>query len=135
MIDINNLARDRFDRQAVISVAERFLKKFKLAKKDLSLAFVSSQEMKRLNSTYRQKSGTTDVLSFDGEGDSLGEIVFDYKQIKKQAKELKHSAKYELLFILTHGLLHLIGHNDNTEKKRLAMIKEGEELLSQFLRK
>lgn len=132
MVEINNPARERFDRQAVDMVARLFLKKFRLAKKDLSLAFVEEKEMKRLNLVYRRKKGTTDVLSFAGEEGFLGEIIFDYGQIKKQAKQLGHSAKKELLFILIHGLLHLIGYDDSTDKKRKEMIAVGERLLSSF---
>ncbi len=132
MVEINNVARAVFDRRAVKDVVEAFLKKFKLRSRDVSLAFVDSKEMRKLNSTYRGKSGTTDILSFDGDEDSLGELVIDNEQIKKQAKQLGHSAKHELLFIVVHGLLHLIGRDDSTEKDRLSMIAEGEKLLSEF---
>ncbi len=135
MIEINNAAGCRFDRRPLIKTAELFLKRFKLSGKDVSLAFVNSREMSRLNRLYRGKTGTTDVLSFEGEGDFLGEIVFDYDRIKKQAEELGHSAGKELRFILIHGLLHLCGHDDATDKKRLAMIELGDRLLSDFSKK
>lgn len=135
MIEINNAARVSFDRRAVEDVANSFLKKFKLAKEEVSIAFVDAKEMRRLNRIYRGKKGTTDILSFEGEEGFLGELVIDYGQIKKQAKELGHSAKYELLFIVVHGLLHLVGRDDDSEKRRLAMIAEGEALLSQFTKK
>jgi probable rRNA maturation factor len=135
MIEINNIARASFDARAVKEVVESFLKKFKLRSKDVSLGFVTGREMKRLNEVYRGKKGTTDILSFDGDGDLLGELVIDHDQIKKQAKELGHSAKHELLFIVVHGLLHLIGRDDETEEDRLDMVAEGEKLLSQFTKK
>jgi probable rRNA maturation factor len=132
MVEINNAAGVRFDRKAVLAAAEMFLKKFKLNGREVSLALVSPREMKKLNLTYRGKQGTTDVLSFPGDGDFLGEIVFDYQQIKKQAKELGHSAKKELLFMLIHGLLHLIGHEDDSDRKRERMIAIGEGLMAEF---
>jgi probable rRNA maturation factor len=135
MVEINNADRAVFDRGALVDVAEYFLKKFKLTKSSVSLAFVKASEMKKLNRTYRGYNKTTDVLSFSGDDDFLGEIIFDYEQIKKQAKEIGHSAKKELLFIAIHGLLHLIGRNDETEKDRLAMVAEGEKILEDFDKK
>ena len=38
----------------------------------------------------------------------------------------------ELNFIFVHGLLHLLGHDDETEKKRLAMIALGEKILEKY---
>ncbi len=135
MVEINNAARAVFDKKALKEVSEYFLRKFKLTRRSVSMAFVTANEMKKLNLAYRGKNKTTDVLSFEGEDDFLGEIIFDYEQIKKQAEELGHSAKKELLFIAIHGLLHLIGREDDKECDRLGMIAEGEKILEDFNKK
>ncbi|MFA4942854.1 MAG: rRNA maturation RNase YbeY, partial [Patescibacteria group bacterium] len=59
----------------------------------------------------------------------LNEIIIDIKAIERQARELGKSRDSELFFILVHGLLHLIGYNDETEKERLKMISLGEDFL------
>jgi probable rRNA maturation factor len=64
-----------------------------------------------------------------GEKDFLGEIVINYSQIKKQAKKYSNTIAQELIFILVHGLLHLIGYQDHTEKG----IKEMEKLTYSFI--
>lgn len=129
MIEINNRTKAKIDSVLIKKVAGKFLKEKRKAGGELSIAIVADREIKKINRQYRGKNEPTDVLSFSGEGKFLGEIVLSINQIKRQARELKKSAKDELVFILVHGLLHLIGFEDETEAGRLKMIKEGEKFL------
>ncbi len=129
MVEVNNQTKSKIDIKLVRRVAEEFLVHYKLNTKEVSIVFVSDQEIKRINKSYRQIDKETDVLSFEGEGDSLGEIVIDYAQIKRQAKEFNRGINDELVFILVHGLLHLVGYDDKTEKSRLKMVKLGERFI------
>ncbi len=95
----------------------------------ISIAFIGDQVMARLNQQYRKLKRPTDILSFAGEGSDLGEIIIDYVQIKRQAKKYSKSINQELIFILVHGLLHLLGHDDETEKDRQKMITLGEKFI------
>lgn len=133
MVEINNKTKQKIDLALVKKVTEIFLKKYKRAGCEVSIAFVGDAVMRRLNKTYRGYDKTTDVLTFQGEDDFLGEIIIDYKQIEKQARAQKHPAKKELVFILVHGLFHLLGYTDETEEKRLEMIRMGEEFIEKFL--
>jgi probable rRNA maturation factor len=128
MIEINNTTKNRINAKKLTAVIEKFVQFYHLRKFDVSVAIVSDAVMKRMNETYRRKSGPTDVLSFMG----LNEIVIDYAQIKRQAKELHKTPEKELIFILVHGLLHLIGYDDRTEKTRLEMIGLGEAFLKKI---
>jgi len=82
----------------------------------ISVAFVSEKEMKRLNKTHRGKNSVTDVLSFrlDNE-DYMGELVLSYEQAARQAKEMRHSVRDEIVFLLVHGVLHLHGFDHEQE--------------------
>ncbi len=80
----------------------------------VNVEVVSGPVMKHLNSTYRGKDTSTDVLSFPAFGvfretGILGEIVICLPKVKSQAKELKHSPQFELEILLIHGVLHLLG--------------------------
>lgn len=133
LIEINNKAKSKIDLQLVKSVAAKFALAHKLNKsKEISIAFVGDAAIKKLNRDYRGQNRLTDILSFSGEGDLLGELIIDYAQIKRQAGQFGHSAKKELVFILAHGLLHLIGYNDKTQKARLEMIKLAEQFLKKY---
>jgi probable rRNA maturation factor len=132
MVEINNKTKSRIDLNMVRAAADFFLKYHDIGRKEVSIAFVGDRAMKKLNRQYRGLDCPTDVLSFAGEDDFLGEIIIDYAQIKKQAKQYSHSLREELVMILVHGLLHLLGYNDETENKRLRMIAKGEKIIEEF---
>lgn len=132
-IEINNQTNYEIDLRLVKKVISVFGRAYKINKnQEISLAFVSDAEIKKLNKTYRGLNQATDILSFAGEGNFLGELVIDYGQIKRQAGKFKNSARQESVFILVHGLLHLIGYDDKTEKGRLEMIRLGEEFIKKL---
>jgi len=53
----------------------------------------------------------------------LGDIVISWPTVKRQASEAGRTIAYELLFLLSHGVLHLIGYDDQTEAGYQAMIR------------
>lgn len=132
MVEINNRTRTEIDLSAVKRAALKILKHYRSEHKDLSIAFVGETTIRRLNKSYRKSDRVTDILSFDGDGQDLGELVICYAKIKKQGPHFGHTPKQELLFILVHGLLHLFGENDETEAERLAMIELGEKLIKKL---
>lgn len=134
MIEINNINNEEVDLQKIKDLAQRFLDKHDLNKKLVSIAFISKEEMRRINYKYRGIDTNTDVLSFteDEGGNYLGEVLINYDKIKEQAKDFKNSKEKELDFILVHGLLHLLGYTDEGEENRQKMIKLGNEFLAKY---
>ena len=53
----------------------------------------------------------------------LGDIVISWPTVKRQASEAGHTSTYELLFLLSHGVLHLVGYDDQTEAGYQSMIR------------
>lgn len=129
MIEINNKTKAKINAGLVKRTTEKFFTCYKIKNKNISIAFVGDTVMARLNKEYRRKNYPTDILSFAGEGDELGEIIIDYAQIKRQAKKFSLPVESELIFILVHGLLHLIGYDDETEDARSKMMELGENLI------
>lgn len=129
MIEINNTTKFKINEQLLVKVAGKFLAGKGWQKKDLSLAFIGDAKMRELNKKYRRKDCPTDVLSFAGEDEELGEIIICPAQIKKQAVANGNTFQNELIFILVHGLLHLAGYNDETEKDRLRIIRLAEKFI------
>jgi len=145
-IEINNQTKHKINLKLLKKIIKAFGRAYKITNKEVSLAFVGDAAIKKLNLTYRGLNKTTDVLSFSplnsaegnligqaGDGDNFGEIIINYKQIKRQAGDFKNSAEKELIFILVHGLLHLAGYDDKTEKERVAMVKKGEKFIKDYL--
>jgi probable rRNA maturation factor len=53
---------------------------------------------------------------------NLGDIVISWPTVMRQAAEAGHSSVYELLYLLAHGILHLVGYDDATEAGYTAMV-------------
>jgi probable rRNA maturation factor len=122
------------DRKRIRQRAEKILMEKGLRKDvELSISFVGDRKMKQLNSRFRRKKETTDVLSFSlleernlekedlGEKASfpssdilrLGDIVISYPQARKQAGQFNILVDEEIDKLVEHGLLHLLGiHHD-----------------------
>lgn len=54
---------------------------------------------------------------------NLGDIVMSWPTLQRQAQEIGHSPLYELLYLLSHGVLHLVGYDDHTEAGYEAMVR------------
>ncbi len=133
MIEVNNKSRSKIDLNLIKKIAKKFLEVYKYNDYDLSIAFVGDKRMRQLNREYRGVDRTTDVLAFPGdeEGKFFGELILNYSQIKRQAKKFNNTPKEELIFILVHGLFHLLGYDDKTNKQK----KQMEELGHKFIKK
>lgn len=128
-IDITNKTKEIINTRIIKSVSEKFLKKYKKEKLDLSIVFVGDKKIRKINKIYRGYDKVTDILSFEGEDDSFGELIINYGKIKKQAKVFNNTPKEELVFILVHGLFHLLGYDDESEEEEKKMIKMGNDFI------
>jgi rRNA maturation RNase YbeY len=101
---------------------------------EVLIVFVTDEYMAELNTNYRAKEGTTDVLSFDlgatpGQPSS-GEIYISLPQAERQALALTVPVFEEVARLLIHGLLHLAGWIHDTRDQLLAMEGETERFLN-----
>jgi len=125
MAEFYNLQRKiKFDALQLRSFAENLPEKVDEAVgKNLAVALVSDRRMIELNSLFRGKNTTTDVLSFPHEPDdfdpdknNLGDIVISVDQAQKQAIENGFTLEGELKQLILHGVLHLCGYDHETDK-------------------
>ena len=126
MIVITNQTPHSIPRQLIFKTLSHVCGYLKIKKLDLSVVFVSQSTIKKLNSTYRRKNQTTDVLSFSyqhNQNDLDGEIIICYAILKKNAKTYKQTLKQELIKILIHSLLHLTGYTHTQDKDSNQMQK------------
>ncbi|MGH2506541.1 MAG: rRNA maturation RNase YbeY [Ktedonobacteraceae bacterium] len=65
---------------------------------------------------------------------NLGDIVISWPTIKRQASAAGHGVDYELLFLLCHGVLHLVGYDDQTEAGYAEMVRLQKEVLAEIYR-
>jgi probable rRNA maturation factor len=120
MADVSVTARGEWERyvEAVEEAAIFWLLFLDKDESELSILLTGDEEIHRLNQSYRQRDRPTDVLSFSQrEGDFpapaavLGDVVISIDTANRQALERGHPLEAEILELLAHGLLHLLGYD------------------------
>ena len=63
---------------------------------------------------------------------NLGDIVMSWPTLSRQATEAGHSPIYELLFLLSHGVLHLVGYDDHSQAGYEEMVRLQRAILQDY---
>ena len=93
-----------------------------------------------INKEYREKDAPTDVISFAYNEDEdnggfyevLGDIIISLERVEEQSGEYGHSYEREFYYVLTHGILHLLGYDHIEEDDKIEMRQKEEEILERY---
>ena len=97
----------------------------------VAVRITSDEEMQQLNHAYAAEDHVTDVLSFTGTDDHLGDIAISWPATQRQAAEHGQDDKTELALLVVHGMLHLLGWDHATRAERKEMTRLSHEALRQ----
>ncbi|HEU0122868.1 MAG TPA: rRNA maturation RNase YbeY [Bryobacteraceae bacterium] len=88
------------------------------AGRSFTCLLTSDAELRRLNATFLGHDYPTDVLSFPSEEgeESLGDLAISAPRAKAQSEEFGHPIEIEIEILMLHGVLHLLGHDHETDK-------------------
>lgn len=132
MINFVNENRYRIDEKEIIKYV-KYLNQRLNNQKSVSIVLLNNQEIRKLNNEFRNQDKPTDVLSFeDFSIDYLGDIIISFEKMQQQAIDYKHSEKRELYFLITHGILHLLGYDHMIKKDEIEMFDLQEKLLEEY---
>ena len=94
----------------------------------LSYIFCSDEYLLSINEMYLKSDYLTDIISFDYTEDKIisGDMLISIDRVKENAKIYKTTFQKELMRVMIHGILHLCGYKDKTEKEKKCM-KEKED--------
>ena len=89
--------------------------------KELSVVLVGDRRMSALHEEFMDMKGPTDVLTFPLEADALGraisgEVILCVPEALRQARSRRILPRLELLLYAVHGMLHLLGYDDTTDR-------------------
>jgi len=124
--------RGSVDRRRLRSRAVRLLREVGCARAELSIALVDDATIAELNERYRGIARATDVLSFslregahaERRGPLLGDVVVSLDTAAVQARRARRSLDDEVLRLLIHGTLHLLGHDHERDAEARRMRAE-----------
>src|SRR5665647_318189 len=89
----------------------------------VSVSFVGTRAISKLNRDYLDHSGPTDVISFGMKRDNagsavVGDIYICQEVAARNAKRLKISVRQEMERLVVHGSLHVTGHDHPDDESR-----------------
>ena len=104
----------------------------KCEEKEISILLADDKKIRKLNNQYRGQDQATDVLSFpqnEGEEEGLnpnllGDVVISTVTARRQSTQHKLSLEEELVLLLTHGILHLLGYDHERSDEEARHMKE-----------
>ena len=99
---------------------------------ELVVVVTDDEALRMLNRRHRGVDAPTDVLAFPDETRGpfvgapglpryLGDVIISFSRAEAQAQEAGHAVQAELQLLTVHGVLHLLGYDDESEEQRARM--------------
>jgi probable rRNA maturation factor len=89
----------------------------------VAVRITGDRELRRLNNTYAGHDVVTDVLSFGGPGEHVGDLAISWETVVRQAAEFGHEPLTEFALLSVHGFLHLLGWDHMAASERKEMVR------------
>ncbi len=121
------------ERKQIRSLLSTTAKKHSTTIQSLQYVFVSDDELHQINLEFLNHDTLTDIITFDlGTTSTVvdGEIYISLDRVKENSTTLDTPYFEELIRVISHGLLHLIGFKDKTSKDAAIMRSKEDECLS-----
>lgn len=143
-IDVNNESDFEVNELEISSQAQFMLKRLHInPASELSILLVDEVAMAALHEKFMDEPGPTDVLSFpmdelrEGTAENLsegmlGDVVLCPAVAARQGETAGHSMEVELRLLLTHGILHLLGHDHAEPEEHKTMFGLQAQLLAEW---
>lgn len=127
-LDILDILKDKIEIAVEACLAEENIEE----DVEISVSFVTNEEIKNLNGEYRNIDDETDVLSFPFDYDfnigdgyrMLGDIVISVEKAKDQSIEYGHSIEREIIYLVIHSMFHLLGYDHINQEDKVEMRKK-----------
>jgi probable rRNA maturation factor len=133
----NNCGKYRFDKNETIFITKHVIKYESSKEDEVNIVFTDDKFIRKLNASYLKHKWVTDVISFPLSDNKKieGEIYINLEQSRRQAKAYKCTFKSEIQRLIIHGVLHLIGYKDATQKTKKIMSALEDKYLEKICKK
>lgn len=137
-MDINFFNEDvefpHLDNERVINWLSRIANKHQKEVGDISYIFCSDSYLLDVNRQYLDHDYLTDIITFDYTEQNIisGDIFISTDRVADNAIEYNVSFEEELLRVLVHGVLHLIGFKDKSEEDQFVMTQKENDSINDY---
>ncbi len=134
-VSVNNEKGIVIDKKKIKKIIAALKKELGFSFDFFELNFVSSQTITSINSEYLHHNYSTDIITFNYSGESNNfdaEVFISLPDAVENSKKYKVSIENELLRLIIHGILHLIGFDDTTPLQKRKMKSKENQLLKKL---
>ncbi len=120
-LSVNVLENFEIDKMLIHNIVKKLKKELQFDIKSIQINFVSSKEMMIINRKYLNHNYSTDIITFDysqSKKNIEGEIFISFEDAASNAKKYGVKLKEEILRLVIHGFLHLLGFDDQSFKRK-----------------
>jgi rRNA maturation RNase YbeY len=135
MIDFNYLTDFIIEDESLYNDwIDKLVSKHNFILGDITCVFCDDAYLHEMNLKFLNHDTLTDIITFDYSEDTTvsGDLFISVQRLKDNAADFNTDFKNELLRVMSHGVLHLMGYKDKTEKDVLLMRSLEEEAISLF---
>ncbi|MFO7952626.1 MAG: rRNA maturation RNase YbeY [Bacillota bacterium] len=129
---------------SLAETVDHVLKEYDLSGGEVSLVLTGDQDLHNLNKEFRGIDAPTDVLSFcyldpgeeypeAGVEFPVGDVYISLERALEQAKQAGDTLEQELLWLVIHGVLHLLGYDHDTEENGGEMRSREQAIINKFV--
>lgn len=139
---LNKQRKYPIKKEKLLQWTRRVLLFQKMDKAEMGLVFVNNRQIRIYNRDYREKDQATDVLAFpmlEGVGADLhpmfmGDVMISLEMVEKEACFYRRKMEDQLLILLIHGILHLLGYDHERSDGEAVKMQRRERFLFKRLK-
>ncbi|MGB9769595.1 MULTISPECIES: rRNA maturation RNase YbeY [Caldisericum] len=135
---LNKVRKFKVNKTGIKNVVDSIFNELNVKEKgQISIVLLSKNAIREINKRYRKKDKPTNVLSFQidyEKGKNIyGEILISPEVAQNEAKKLGNNFNDYFIFLIIHGVLHLLGYDHEKDDERIVMEQLEEKLLKEIL--
>ena len=132
-LQINYSGKTDFNKRIIHSVVNYLKNELNFCINAVTINFISSKEITLLNIKYLNHHNSTDIITFNYSGNNSdldGEIFISVDDCRNNAGKFGVKFNEEVVRLIIHGFLHLLGYNDKSKSEKKEMLELQENLLN-----
>lgn len=134
MIKIINNKYKNLDTNLIKTWVKEIISSHNRLEGKIFINFIDKRKMIELNLKFLNHNSHTDVITFDNskKNEVKGEIFISYYMLKENASKYNQTIDNEAIRLISHGVAHLLGHKDETQKEKEKMTKVENKFIRMF---
>ena len=134
-LSINNSSVTKIDKKLIHKIVKKLAGDLSFKIYGIQINFINSKEITEINRKYLKHNYSTDIIAFnysETKSEIDGEIYISVEDAASNSIKFEVTFVEEILRLVIHGFLHLVGYNDNNSTNKVIMKRLENKLFNQY---